>query len=94
MSTGRMRAIARKVRVAYEEDSSILCAKKEYFEVLGNNPDYLADQYGITKSDLAYLERQGLALKARYETNNPKSGLKTGPHRTRWLVFTEVLDEV
>ncbi len=86
--------IKKKIRIAAEKDPDILCSKEELGETLGNNPDYLEDVLGITKSDLIRLERLGLAMKARYSTENKtlrgKLGV-TGPHRTRWIIFKEAV---
>jgi hypothetical protein len=96
-----------KLKKAFEQDSDIFCAKADIETTLGSNPDYLKDVFQITKNELIRLERLGLAFKARYSTrNNTKRKLRildkdgilvskhliTGPHRTRWIIFKEVLD--
>ena len=94
--------LSKKLQSAYEKDSDIFCEKSEAGETLGSNPNYLLDVFGITKSDLIRLERLGYAVKARYATVNPRKRFMfetadkkpiflTGPHRTRWIIFKDVL---
>lgn len=90
----------KKVLAAAEKDQSIFTEKGKETETFGHNPSFLLDVHGITKSDLIRLERQGLAMKARYVTSN-KSGrwqfkdaegkpiTYDGPHRVRWILFKE-----
>jgi hypothetical protein len=89
-----------KVKAAAEKDPSIMCERGTETEVFGHNPQYLLNEYGITKQDLIRLERLGLAAKARYVTKNTSGrwafkdaeGNKIpldGPHRVRWLIFKE-----
>lgn len=77
--------LQRRIMKAAESDPDILCRRSEIESTLGSDAHYLANELGITKRDLIRLEREGLALKARYVT-------KEGPHRVRWLIFFEVLD--
>lgn len=93
--------LSKKLLTAFEKDHEIFCAKNKAEDTLGSNPDYLLDAFGITKSDLIRLERLGFAVKARYATSNKRSYFKTadgkpipltGPHRTRWILFTEVFN--
>lgn len=102
-------SLKKKLKDAFERDPEIFCERDKAGETLGSNPDYLSDILGIQKSDLLRLERLGLALKARYETENNRTrpivirkedgtieierAKVTGPHRTRWLIFKEALDE-
>lgn len=90
-----------KVLAAVAKDPSILCERGKEGETFGHNPAYLADVFGITKSDLIRLERAGLAVKARYVTRNPRNVSYfndpvtkepipvDGPHRVRWIIFKE-----
>lgn len=89
-----------KLLAAAAQDPSIFCERGKEDSTFGNNPQYLLDMFGITKSDLIRLERLGLAIKARYVTRNPRnvSYFKDaegnpipvdGPHRVRWLLFKE-----
>lgn len=81
-----------KVLAAAEKDPSILCERGKEDECFGSNPDYLLDVHGITKSDLIRLEREGLALKARYETRHPKPDRGVcGTHRVRWILYKEAV---
>jgi hypothetical protein len=64
-----------KLKIAAEADSTVVVNRKDAETTFGNNPDYLLDIHGITKSDLIRWERQGLAFKARYETRHPKQDL-------------------
>lgn len=89
-----------KVLVAAEKDPSILIDRSDLNKTLGSNPAYLLDVHGITKSDLIRLEREGLAMKTRYEVSvkqkryisretaeqNPGAHI-TGTHRVRWVLF-------
>ncbi len=73
-----------KLNKAYEKDLSVACEASAVGETLGNNPTYLEEVHGITKSDLIRLERKALALKARYVT-------PCGEHRVRWIIFKGAL---
>ena len=97
-----MKECIEKVRQAAALDPSILCERGKERETFGSNPDYLLDMHDITKQDLIRLERMGFAMKARYVTSNPRNvayfkddkgePIKVdGPHRTRWIIFKEVL---
>jgi hypothetical protein len=79
-------SVKAKLQKASIQDPSIICEKDKVSETLGSNPDYLKDVFNITKSDLIRLEREGLAMKARYEVE------KTREHRIRWLIFKEALE--
>lgn len=76
----------KKLKRMFEVDPSIFCDKNKIEETLGSNPAYLEDVFGLTKSDLIRLEREGLAFKARYRVE------KTGEHRVRWILFTEAVN--
>lgn len=82
-----------RVKFAAERDPEILIAPSALESTLGSDQDYLNDVLGITKQDLKRLERLGLAIKARYSTENQNPSGKrfgvTGPHRTRWILLTE-----
>jgi hypothetical protein len=80
-----------KLKDAAYLDSALLTPKAKAGETFGHNPAYL-ETLGLTKSDLIRLSRLGFALKARYATKNKKRPHLTGPHRTRWILFSEVLD--
>lgn len=77
-----------KIKKAVEQDPKIICDRADIGDTFGNNPDYLLDVFGITKSDLIRLEREGYAMKARYEVE------KTKEHRVRWVIFKEVCDAI
>jgi hypothetical protein len=64
-----------KLKIAVEADSTVVVDRKDAETTFGNNPDYLLDIHGITKSDLIRWERKGLAFKARYETRHPKQDM-------------------
>ncbi len=72
MPTGKNLA---KLKNAYEKDPKIFTERGAESETFGSNPDYLRDVFNITKNDLIRLEREGLAIKARYETRHPKAEL-------------------
>ncbi len=62
--------IIQKVITAYEKDRDLLCDRSDLENTLGNDEKYLFEVLGLTKSDLIRLEREGLAMKARYSTAN------------------------
>jgi hypothetical protein len=100
--------IIKKIALAFEKDPEILCDRADLETTLGTDAKYLKEVLGITKSDLIRLERKGLAIKARYSTRNTRKRKHniysktgdllsthdvTGPHRVRWIIFKEVLNE-
>ncbi len=95
MTGKRLENLRTKIQTAMEKDPTLLSGKAELATTLGHNPDYLLDILGITKQDLIRLEKLGFAMKARYvienKTRRGRIGV-TGPHRNRWIIFSEVLD--
>lgn len=81
-----------KIKDAAQADSTLLCSRAKVEETLGNDARYLEEVLGISKSDLIRLERKGLALKARYEMARLDKKPVTGTHRTRWIIFDDVLN--
>lgn len=64
--------LKQKLATAYSKDPELVCEKAKAGETLGNDAKYLFEVLGLEKSDLIRLERLGLAVKARYDTQNSK----------------------
>lgn len=83
--------------LAVIQDPKIMVSKDEIEISLGEDTRYL-ETLGLTKRHLIRLERLGLAVKARYatENKNPRhskflpENRPTGPHRNRWILIREI----
>lgn len=75
---------------AVSQDPKILTPKDQVEKSLGEDPRYL-ESLGLEKHHLIRLERMGLAIKARYQTENKRRRAVTGPHRVRWIILEGAL---
>lgn len=86
--------LKQRLRDAIQADQTFLCERSRLEETFGHDAHYLEEILCITKSDLIRLERLGLAVKCRYQTQNTNLKKRfadtTGPHRVRWVIFKDV----